>query len=81
MCLRKARTIDLFVTYRFDTDDVNIYGGWRDIDNNPARIPTALRFYLEMDIGQANQANVDLLARIAERYFNKLCKPIPLQDY
>jgi len=73
-CLRKRRIVTLTMDYEFDGIDAAYFGGWTESGRDKT-IPVALKHYLHMDLGSAEES-LDLLKKMSKRYFYKLCKSI-----
>lgn len=70
--MRKRRTVTLAFEYGFSGMDLSVYGGWTSAQAEV--MPQAIKHYLYVDIQSAKE-NIELLKRLAGRYFSKLCKP------
>ena len=73
-CLRKRRIVTLTMDHEFDGIDAAYFGGWTESGRDKT-IPVALKHYLHMDLGSAEES-LDLLKKMSKRYFYKLCKTI-----
>ena len=71
-CLRKRRIVTLTMDYGFDGIDASYFGGWTESGRDKT-IPVALKHYLHMELGEAEES-MDLLKQMANRYFHKLCR-------
>jgi len=72
-CLRKRRTVTLTMDHGFDGIDSAYFGGWTETGKDDT-IPKAMKHYLHMDLGSAEES-MGLLKKMASRYFHKLCVP------
>ena len=73
-CLRKRRIVTLVMDHEFDGIDAAYFGGWTESGKDES-IPPALKHYLHMELGSAEES-MFLLRKMAGRYFHKLCKSI-----
>ena len=73
-CLRKRRSLDLMLLYKFGAMDLKAYGGWEE-KGSASHITDSMKYYLHLDIGEARE-NVEILKQIADKYFYKLLVPI-----
>ncbi len=70
--LRHVRAMDLMNNYGFNGLDLAVYGGWSS-SSVEQQLPAITQRYLHL---MANEVNIGILTRMAERYFPKLCKEV-----